>query len=139
MSLDKGVQRTLMQIIETGVKDVSDTKETTHNNNNKADETYLDDLDIENNNESLLDDDEHGFFSPSTTNKENLQNNHPKMDPRFLSPLNTIRQSCIKSKNSTPRFLGSSSSTPRRSGFTPLSPHNLNIMEMEKLEKSLHS
>jgi len=50
MSLDKGVQRTLMQIIETGVKDVSDTKETTHNNNNKEDETYLDDLDIENNN-----------------------------------------------------------------------------------------
>jgi len=131
MNLDKGVQRTLMQLIETGgskkvndEKDFNNDLDVTHNN---TDETYLDDLDIENDNESLLDDDEKDFLPPST-DKENIQNHQTSTS--FLSPLVT-RQVGIKS-NSTPRFIGS---IQKRSIFTPLSPHNLSRMKMEKLEK----
>jgi len=60
-SLDKNVQRTLMQIIENGTKG-SYTNEninsTVYESANNSDETYLDDLDIDNDdndNESLLD------------------------------------------------------------------------------------
>ncbi len=84
IELDKSVQRVLMQIIKEG-EDLKKNARISSSSSLKSphpDESYLDELNIDEDNESLLDDDYHENI---TNNKENIRNSNANNTPLSIS------------------------------------------------------
>ena len=150
MGLEKNVQRTLMQLI----KDFKDRAEMEYTysyanaNANTAmtsehephpDESYLDDLNIDEDNESLLDDDEYQFNDKENMNmfNETSFSGHPTdidvgggggfrevrrtpLSPRFQSPMDSNNRKRLQKSNSHRR--STSAGTVTGTGTKKLSP-----------------
>ncbi len=117
MKLDKGIQRVLMQIIKES-EDMN--KNGQGSKSTHPDESYLDELNIDDDNESLLDDDDD--YDHNNTNKENIRNiNTPlsistslsKRTPMSIRSPKYHYRSPMASRNSMNMFSGGSrKSTP---------------------------
>ena len=129
MELDKGVQRVLMQIIKEG----EEAKRAQSFKSPHPDESYLDELNIDEDNESLLDD------YDETLNKENIRSNTPlsistsisKRTPMSMRSPNHYR-SPMANMNSANRFSGSFKSTPM--SISPLNRGKLLQMQRETIQ-----
>eukprot|EP00557_Chaetoceros_sp_GSL56_P014731 CAMPEP_0176481868 /NCGR_PEP_ID=MMETSP0200_2-20121128/3065_1 /TAXON_ID=947934 /ORGANISM="Chaetoceros sp., Strain GSL56" /LENGTH=1065 /DNA_ID=CAMNT_0017878133 /DNA_START=24 /DNA_END=3221 /DNA_ORIENTATION=+ len=120
MTLDKGVQRTLMQLI----KDYNERNfEATPKYEPHPDESYLDDLNIDEDNESLLDEDEddkENLFIHTSRLSHRLDTPRAPLSP-FRSPppsVNTLMKQLAstssKKLSPPPQFMSSRSNTSAR-------------------------